>query len=61
MFIVASEKVVKAMLKYEAVVVGKSSTEHDKYLIRLIVEIRKDLSIRDKSYPQIYLKASKKQ
>lgn len=61
MFIVASEKVVKAMLEYEAVAVGKSSTEHDKYLTRLVVEIRKDLSIRDKSYPQIYLKASKKQ
>lgn len=61
MFIVASEKVVKAMLEYENVAVGKNSSEHDKYLTRLVVEIRKDLSIRDKSYPQIYLKASKKQ
>lgn len=61
MFIVASEKVVKAMLEYETAAVGKSSTEHDKYLTRLVIEIRKDLSIRDRSYPQIYLKASKKQ
>ena len=61
MFIVASEGVVRAMLEYEATAVGKNSSEHDKYLTRLVVEIRKDLSIRDKSYPQIYLKASKKQ
>ncbi len=61
MFIVANEKVVKAMLEYEDVAVGKQSDAHDKYLTRLIIEIRKDLGIRDKSYPQIYLKASKKQ
>ena len=61
MFIVASEKVVKAMLEYENVAVGKNSSEHDKYLTNLVIEIRKDLSIRDRSYPLIHLKASKKQ
>lgn len=60
MFIVANEKVVRAMLAYEEAAVGKISNEHDKYLTELIKEIRKDLSIKDKSYPQIYLKASKK-
>ena len=61
MFIVASEKVVKAMLEYENVAVGKNSSEHDKYLTNLVIEIRKDLSIQDRSYPLIHLKASKKQ
>ncbi len=61
MFIVASEKVVKAMLEYEDIAVGKNSKDHDKYLTLLVIEIRKDLSIRDKSFPQIYLKASKRQ
>ncbi len=56
MFIIASEDVVKSMLKYENVAVGKSSNEHDKYLTQLIIEIRKDLKIKDKNYPQIYLK-----
>lgn len=61
MFIVASEKVVRAMLEYEETAVGKNSNEHDKYLTALIIEIRKDLNIRDKTFPQVYLKASKKQ
>lgn len=61
MFIVASEKVVKAMLAYEEKAVGKQRGEHDKYLTKLVAEIRKDLNIKDKSFPQIYLKASKKQ
>lgn len=56
MFIVASERVVIAMLEYESVAVGQKNQEHDKYLTELVKEIRKDLSIRDKSYPQIYLK-----
>ncbi len=60
MFIVASEKVVKAMLEYENVAVSKNSSEHNKYLTRLVMAIRKDLSIRDKSYPEIYLKSCKK-
>ncbi len=60
MFIVASEEVVKAMLTYEEAAVGKASDEHDKYLTKLVVAIRKDLKIRDRSFPQIYLKASKK-
>ena len=60
MFIVASEDVVKAMLRYEDAAVGKPSVDHDKYLTLLVIAIRKDLKIRDKSFPQIYLKASKK-
>lgn len=60
MFIVASEEVVKALLLYEEAAVGKPSTDHDEYLTLLVIAIRKDLKIRDKSFPQIYLKASKK-
>ncbi len=56
MFIIASEGIVNAMLKYEDIAVGKSSNEHDQYLTQLIIEIRKDLKIKDKNYPQIYLK-----
>ena len=47
MFIVASEKVVKAMLAYEEKAVGRQCDEHDKYLTKLVAEIRKDLSIKD--------------
>ncbi len=61
MFIVASERVITAMLEYEEKAVGKKCDEHDEYLTKLVEEIRKDLSIRDKSFPRIYLKASKKQ
>lgn len=57
-FIVANEKVVKAILKYEAEGVGKNSNKHDDYLTNIVKEIRKDLNIRDKNYPQINLKKS---
>lgn len=60
MFIVASEKVVQAMLAYEEKAVGKQRDIHDRYLTMLVAEIRKDLRIKDKSFPLIYLKSGKK-
>ena len=53
---VGSEDVVKYILEYENKAVGKESSLHDKYLTNIIKAIRKDLKIKDKSYPQIYLK-----
>ncbi|MGN0732553.1 MAG: hypothetical protein ACI4LC_00080 [Emergencia sp.] len=61
MFIVASEKVITAMLEFEEKAFGKKCDKQDEYLTNLVEEIRKDLSIRDKSFPQIHLKASKRQ
>ncbi len=56
LLIVGSEDVVKNILEYENKAVGKESSLHDKYLTNIIKAIRKDLKIKDKSYPQIYLK-----
>lgn len=44
------------MLIYEHEAVGKTNDLHDKYLTELIKEIRKDLKIKDKNFPGIYLK-----
>lgn len=56
LLIVGSEDVVKNILEYENKAVGKESSLHDKYLTNIVKAIRKDLKIKDKSYPQIYLK-----
>lgn len=56
LFLIASEDVVKKMLKYEEEAVGKENELHDKFLTELIKEIRKDLKIVDKDFPRIYLK-----
>ncbi len=61
MFIVANENVIKAMLAYENKAVGISNKLHDEYLTLLVIEIRKDLKIKDKNFPTIYLKKSKKE
>jgi len=56
LLIVGSEEVVKNILRYENEAVGKESELHDKYLTDIIKAIRKDLKIRDKNFPNIYLK-----
>ena len=56
LLIVGSEDVVKNILEYENKTVGKESSFHDKYLTNIVKAIRKDLKIKDKSYPHIYLK-----
>lgn len=56
LLIVGSEEVVKSILKYENEAVGKESNLHDEYLTQIVKAIRKDLKIKDKTYPQIYLK-----
>ncbi len=56
LLIVASEEVVKNILRYENEAVGKDSQLHDEYLTDIIKSIRKDLRIKDKSYPKVYLK-----
>lgn len=56
LLIVGSESVIKAILKFEKEAVGKKSNLHDEYLTTLLKEIRKDLKIKDKEYPNIHLK-----
>lgn len=56
LLIVGSEEVVKNILDYENKAVGKESSLHDRYLTSIVKAIRKDLKIKDKDYPQIYLK-----
>ena len=56
LLIIGSEDVVKNILEYENETIEKESCLHDKYLTNIVKAIRKDLKIKDKSYPQIYLK-----
>jgi hypothetical protein len=56
LFLIANEKVIKKLLLYEEEAVGKENKLHDKYLTDLVKEIRKDLKIKDKDFPTIYLK-----
>lgn len=56
LLIVGSEEVVKSILLYENEAVGKENSLHDAYLTDIVKAIRNDLKIRDKAYPQIYLK-----
>lgn len=56
LLIVGSEEVVKSILRYENEAVGKTCDIHDEYLTQIVKAIRKDLRIKDKEYPQIYLK-----
>ena len=56
LLIVGSEEVVKNILEYEDKAVGKESSLHDDYLTKIVKAIRKDLKIKDKTYPNIYLK-----
>jgi hypothetical protein len=54
LFLIASEDVIKKMLFYEEE--GRLTDLHDFYLTELIKAIRKDLRIKDKDFPVIYLK-----
>lgn len=56
LLIVGSEAVVRAVLLYEEKAVGTTNALHDKYLTDMVKKIRKDLKIKDKQYPSIYLK-----
>lgn len=56
LLIVGSEEVVKCILKFENEAIGKENNLHDEYLTQIVRAIRKDLKIKDKMYPQIYLK-----
>ncbi len=56
LLIVGSEEVVNSILQYENKAVGKESNLHDEYLTDIVKAIRKDLKIKDKAYPHIYLK-----
>ena len=60
LFIIASENVVLKILDYEEKAVGKVSEVHDEYLTQVVMAIRKDLRIKDKKFPQIYLKKGSK-
>lgn len=56
LFLIASEDVIKKIFIYEEEAVGKANELHDKHLTNLVKEIRKDLKIKDKDFPTIYLK-----
>jgi ABC-type bacteriocin/lantibiotic exporter with double-glycine peptidase domain len=56
LLIVGSEEVVRNILQYENECAGKKSILHDKYLTDIMKSIRKDLDIKDKSYPKIDFK-----
>lgn len=56
LLIVGSEEVVRSILKYENEAVGKETNLHDEFLTDIVKAIRQDLKIKDKNYPQIYLK-----
>jgi len=54
--IVASENVVSKIMLYEEKAVGQENNKHNDYLTDIVKEIRKDLKIKDKNFPTIYLK-----
>ena len=56
LLIVGSEEVVRSILKYENEAVGKETNLHDEFHTDIVKAIRRDLKIKDKNYPQIYLK-----
>lgn len=56
LLIIGSEEVVRSVLLYENEGIGKENYLHDKYLTEIIRNIRKDLRIKDKNYPDIYFK-----
>ena len=56
MFIVASESTIKKILLYENEAVGKENDKHDLYLTEIVLEIRKDLGIKDINFPIVGLK-----
>jgi hypothetical protein len=57
LFIIANEKVIKALIVYEEKTTGNNDKDlHDFLLTELIKEIRRDLKIKDKNFPIIYLK-----
>lgn len=56
LLIIGSEEVVKSILRYENEAVGKETGRHDEYLTYIVKAIRKDLKIKDKNFPQVYLK-----
>ena len=57
LFIIANEKVIKALIVYEEKTIGNNDKDlHDFLLTELIKEIRRDLKIKDKNFPIIYLK-----
>ena len=55
-FIVASENVVRAILKYEEGAVGRVNSQRDKLLTQIFIEIRSDLKVKDKNFPMVGLK-----
>ena len=55
MFIIASENVITRLLAFEKNLITDKN-KHDYYLTELIKEIRRDLKLKDKNFPQIHLK-----
>lgn len=60
LFIVASEQVIHALIKYENDGVGISNPQHDEILTKLVEAIRADLRIKDKDFPIIGLRVANK-
>ena len=55
-FIIASNEVINAILKYEKDGVGQPPAQHDALLTQIYLLIRKDLKIKDKNFPTLSLK-----
>ncbi|HTA28656.1 MAG TPA: hypothetical protein VK809_12765 [Bacteroidia bacterium] len=60
LFLVASEEVVRRIIKYEEEGIGKGADIHDDHLTALIKSIRSDLKLKYKDFPKIYFKTSSK-
>lgn len=56
LFLIASEEVIRRLLEYEEQAVGKQNNLHDHYLTELIKAIRTDLKLKNRKFPNIYLK-----
>jgi hypothetical protein len=57
LLLIASEEVIRKMIRYENEGIGKGIDLHDQYLTDLIKAIRFDLKIKDSNFPIVYMKS----
>ncbi|MBE7171834.1 MAG: hypothetical protein INR73_14700 [Williamsia sp.] len=59
LLLIASEDVINKMLQFEKEIAGKDTSLCDEFLTELVKSLRIDLKIRDKYFPQVYMKTWK--
>lgn len=59
LLLIASEDVINKMLWFEREIAGKDISLCDEFLTELIKSLRVDLKIRDRYFPQVYMKTWK--